>query len=341
MSKRLASTALVHDDIKGNIKYSEMTKQFIDKNIGNNILIIGVVPGEEKFHERFGELIGSRNVIFSDVAELDTANYPFIKMNSNSMEELEEMASTFPGKFNTIISDGVGTTKFLQQYTDKHISILLGAISKNGMLILHDSIHLGFYNDTVLYPVAKNAIYISKEMFMSANKTIPQLFNGKIFLDNLYIPISLVQDIKINSDKLEKLESELLTIASLLNSDSKMLIKAANQIVELGLQPSDVIHQRKIKTEAISEKISISLQKQEFLNTGKSEFIQRIKDSILQKFTSYNINKVEVKDLYCEDNLFMPKDHKNSLSEIYIKYEIHQDQENSIALAGEDTAIQN
>jgi hypothetical protein len=134
----IAHISLLHAAEEPILKGVEEIKAAMSQHpIQKTILIIGVRPGEDNFHERFDHLIQDPH-IFPVFADSESAIEPFSGhfLQGKSFDDevvLQEVRDKFPETFDIIITDGSDTTKFLSN-TAKHLDILYAALRPGGSL---------------------------------------------------------------------------------------------------------------------------------------------------------------------------------------------------------------
>ena len=290
-------------------------------------LIIGVRCGEEQFNERFGHLINSSNIlpIFADYsAPIKELPGQCLTGNFNDLNEIKTLAEEFPETFDVIITDGVGTTKFLGSYDDAFMRNLNKAIKHEGHIYYHDSIDIQIDDRGHL---ASNVLLFSQEEISVLSKSLPQkLGSGFKKLPMLYFPSVMLNEIIVDEQKVVELTEKVSEIIAKFQPSA--FISTANTLFKLGLKNAGLMSGRKFTItdkDEIKKLIYRALQKNSFdenLLPGFIEEIKGIMQNSMRKSLSQDFYSIDVVSLDHDQeslNIITPKD-RNEIN--YIVYKL-------------------
>ncbi len=287
-------------------------------------LIIGVRCGEDQFDERFGDLINNPDIlpIFADYAKpIKKLPGQCLTGDFNDLNEIKTLAEEFPETFDVIITDGVGTTKFLRSYDDDFIRNLNKALKHEGHIYYHDSVDIGFLSGS------ESVLSFSQEEISVLTKSLPQkLGSGFKNLPTIYFPSAILNEIIVDEQKVVELTEKVSEIIA--NFQPSAFISTFNKLASLGLINANLMVGRKFRVtdkDEIKKLIYRALQKNSFDEYKLPGFIEEIKGIMqdsMRKSLSQDFSSIDVVSLDRDQeslNIITPKD-QNKIN--YIVYKL-------------------
>jgi hypothetical protein len=273
------------DEVKASIAQHQPKK---------TILIIGVRPGEQEFHERYNHLLTDLDTfpVFADkYPAVEPLIGHFLQGNFDNVAILQKIGNEFPDTFGIITFDGVDTTKHLQNAA-KHLDMLYPALKLGGTLFFHDHFSLDFS------PEGDASIVLSAEEFYQWEEILPTKL-GDTFkkLPPFSLPSSISDSSKIDESEIENLVN---TIMPLIESYTpQRFIETANALMKLGLENSGgllgkpyqgfVVKSRK----EIGSRLRPFLRKKKFIEENISSMMEAVKN-VQKSFLQEKFKDIEV-----------------------------------------------
>jgi SAM-dependent methyltransferase len=281
------NAAGLNGEIKGLIGI-EATKEAIEREQPQRtVFVIGVSPGEPNFHERFDHLLNDTNTftVFSDIEPNYEILSPghFLQGNFARIDTLRELHQTLGGTFDVVITDGPGTTKFLD-YDSEAMEELYGALKPGGTLYFHDGVamHIGRSN-------TKTAINLSEQDAADLDEVLSTKFpeSFKKIEGAIYFPPSIISAISVDENEVDKITAQVMKMIT--DYTPEKFIQTLNTLKNLGLQEAGLTQGRSFKItdeQSVRGRIVYTLQCNNFFEQHTShivEIVKQIQKSRLKK----------------------------------------------------------